>query len=94
VGGFGEGGRAVLSHRGVVEDALLCSASEVRLSFAEPFPPHTVSAGLARKQGATLALAHRYDYGVAFTGRRSTPQPPTAMNLTIAAVAHLSVRLL
>jgi hypothetical protein len=45
----------VLSRRGVVEDALLCSASEVRLSLAEPFPPHAVSEGLAMEAGGDFS---------------------------------------
>jgi hypothetical protein len=52
IGGWiGNRGRAVVSRVDVVENALLCSASEVRLSFAEPSPPDTVSRCLALKQG-------------------------------------------
>jgi hypothetical protein len=40
-----------MSRVDVVENALLCSASEVRLSFAEPSPPDAASVYLALKQG-------------------------------------------
>jgi len=77
-----------MSRVDVVENALLCSASEVRLSFAEPSRPDAASVCLALKQGTTLAPAHCYDDRVCIHCWALTAQPPTSVNLAIAAAIH------